>query len=417
MRISAFLSAGSAFFVTLGLEGCGRSAPPRLPEATIYAARLPPPPPAPPARVAGFSARARGTLELTVRLPADDTRRSVRVWIADAAYHAAYDELCRAMDEPDLAGGGESEVPEEEVAAWRRSQLLTLRERCTPGAPFTARTVTLEGPGVESTPGWLTWTVSLDLVGQIPLGAPALHELEYAAQMGGDDTPFSADDVREVTVEGGPISLPASAFAPGHEQRDLFEVDGVLLPQRDGRYVRAQGEVVELDGLVSPITLGWTPVKLLRDDKAGVSLLAYADRIAVKWPSGREVFAVDAQLARHGLSAVKILDVTTRGPKTFALLSVATMTRGRATGGFCGDGREVDWLWLELDATIEKYEHENVASCASSISVEESERGPVLVARRTAARDQRVDCVTYDRRRPDLAFGQGRTCAANKPAK
>jgi hypothetical protein len=127
---------------------------------------------------------------------------------------------------------------------------------------------------------------------------------------------------------------------------------------------------------------------------------------ATFWPSGREVIDV-----HDGLSAVSLLDVSPRGAFTYALVSITSMTRGRSTGGYCGAGQEVEWRWLQLGRQLERSEAERVESCADTIELHREDGIGTIVGRRTNFSDHaHVDCIRYDRRKPELGFGKSRSC-------
>lgn len=117
-----------------------------------------------------------------------------------------------------------------------------------------------------------------------------------------------------------------------------------------------------------PIRMGWREAMALRDAKAEVYVFAHEKNILVTWPRGRAVLDVQKNLSRFGIAEVAVLESQTQGDKTWALLSVSPMSRGRPGGGFCGAGTEGDLVWLELGAGIEKTGTEPIASCLHTIS-------------------------------------------------
>src|SRR5262249_31793135 len=155
----------------------------------------------------------------------------------------AHAEMCAQLDEPeDDASGAELDAFDQTVRAWRRQKLDILRERCAPAGAFNAPTVTLRGPGEATSQDWRRWAIALEWLGRIPLGGANVSKLAFAARMGGEEASFPSEEIHEVAVDDAPVELSPSAFVPGHEQDDLLESDGVLLPQNGGKYARADEE-------------------------------------------------------------------------------------------------------------------------------------------------------------------------------
>src|SRR5262245_24087049 len=98
MHFSASLTTVLVISLPFALWACGPGGPGRVPTATIFAVKEPPTPTRAAPREPVFSARAQMALELTVMLPAAETRRSVRVWLAESEYRAAHAELCSQLE-------------------------------------------------------------------------------------------------------------------------------------------------------------------------------------------------------------------------------------------------------------------------------------------------------------------------------